>query len=160
MASDFEVKGADQFLRLSKALKQAGETDLRKALHKGLRDVVNRVKPEAADALAASLPRRLQGKGRRVKQAVQVKTGAAAGVSVAVRYGSAGTGIGAVNAKLINQSGSFRHPVRGGKRWVAQPTRGGLGWFDKTYTNAAPQLRRELEQVLEQVAADIVRKAR
>jgi hypothetical protein len=157
--SDFEVHGAEQFHRLSKALKQAGETEMRKALHKGLRDAVNKVKPEAADALSAALPGRLQGKGKRVRQAVQVKTGADPGISVVVRYGKAGSGLGAINAKLINQRGTFRHPVFGRHGWVAQSV-GGQGWFDKTYTNAAPRIREELERVLEQVADDIVRKAR
>ncbi|NUP79886.1 MAG: hypothetical protein HOV96_20310, partial [Nonomuraea sp.] len=69
------------------------------------------------------------------------------------------TGLGAVNAKLVNQRGTFRHPVYKTGAWVAQRT-GGQGWFDKTYTNAAPRIRAELERVLGQVAEDIVRKAR
>ena len=159
MSGDFELKGADQFLKLSKALKEAGRTETRKALHKGLRDAVNKAKPEAAEALSAAVPSGLRGKGRRVRQAVQVKTGHDPGVSVAVRYGRAGTGLGAVNAKLVNQRGTFRHPVYKTGAWVAQRT-GGQGWFDKTYTNAAPRIRAELERVLGQVAEDIVRKAR
>jgi len=157
--ADFEVHGADQFLRLSKALKEAGRTDMRKALHKGLRDAVNEVKPEAADALSAALPSGLKGRGKGVKQAVQVKTGGDAGVSVVVRYGKAGRGLGAINAKLVNSSGTIRHPVYGKHGWVAQRV-GGQGWFDKTYTNAAPRLRDSLERVLRGVADDIVRKAR
>lgn len=159
MSGDFEVTGAGDFLRLSKALKAAGHGELRKALHKGLRDVVNDVKPQAATALADALPRRLRGKGQAVKQAVQVKTGRDAGVSVAVRYGKAGRGIGAANAQSINRDGKFRHRVFGSDRWVSQGT-GGAGWFDKTYTNAAPEMRRALEKVLQDVADEIVRKAR
>lgn len=154
------MTGADEFLRLSKALKLAGRGDMRKALHKGLRDVVNEVKPKAAEALADSLPSGLRGRGRAVKQAVQVKTGHDAGVSVAVRYGKAGRGIGAANAQRINRTGSFRHPVYGSDRWVSQDTRGGDGWFDKTYENAAPEMRAALEKVLECVLDDIVKKAR
>lgn len=163
--SDFEVKGADQFLRLSKALKAAGDTETRKALHKGLRDAVNDVKPKAAEALAEALPRALAARGKAVKQAVQVKTGNDPGVSVVVRYGKAGSGLGAVNAQLVNRQGKFRHPVfpdpektRSGWHWVDQ-TVDGVGWFDKTYENAAPEIRRALEQVLENVVDDIVRKA-
>lgn len=159
MSADFEVRGADDFLRLSKALKNAGHTELRKGLHKALRDVVNEVKPKAAQELADALPSRMRGRGRAVKQAVQVKTGNDAGVSVGVRYGKAGRGIGAVNAKLINQSGKFRHPVFKTGRWVTQST-GGQGWFDKTYANEAPAMRDALERVLEDVANQIIRKAR
>jgi hypothetical protein len=160
MASDFEVKGADQFLRLSKALKEAGDTETRKALHKALRDVVNEVKPEAAKALADALPSGLRARGAKVKQAIQVKTGRDPGVSVAVRYGKAGSGLGAVNAKQINRKGTFRHPVWKTGSWAEQSTKGGAGWFDKTYENAAPQMRDGLEQAIEHVADDIVKKAR
>lgn len=168
MSSDFEVKGADQFLRFSKALKQGGETEARKALHKGLRDVANRVKPNVAKALADALPSRLASKGAKVRQAVQVKTGADPGVSVVVPYGRTGSGkgttsgLGAVNAQMINRSGKFRHPVyrMTGAAWVDQKVPAGLGWFDKGWTNKAPLIRAELALVLEQVADDIAKKAR
>jgi hypothetical protein len=154
-----EVTGADQFLRLSKALKEAGRTEMRKALHKGLRDGANRVKPEAAEALAAALPSGLADKGRRVKQAVQVKTGRDPGVSIVVRYGKAGTGLGATNAKQVNTAGTFRHPVYKTGAWVQQGAKSS-GWFDKTYQNKAPALRRELARVIDDVADQVVQRAR
>lgn len=161
MPSDFEVHGAEQFLRLSKALKLAGATETRKALHKGLRDAVNREKPTAARALADALPNAIASKGTRVKQAVIVKTGRDPGVSVGIRFGKAGTGLGAANAKQINRTGTFRHPVYGSDRWVSQKAKpGGRDWFNKSWTNRAPQIRADLERVLEQVADDIVKKAR
>lgn len=166
MVADFEVRGADEFLRLSKALKEAGQTETRKALHKGLRDAVNAVKPEAADALASALPSGLSGRGKAVKQAVVVKTGADPGVSVVVRFGRAGRGLGASNARQVNRSGTFRHPIyadgdktRNEWGWVDQST-GGEGWFDKTYQNAAPQMLRALEGAMQQVIDQIVQKAR
>lgn len=158
--SDFSVTGANDFLRLSKALKAAGRTDTRKALHKGLRDVANRVKPDVAKTLSDALPSGLASKGVRVKQAVQVKTGTNPGVTVVVRYGKAGSSLGAANAQRINQTGTFRHPVYGSNRWVNQSVPAGLGWFDKGWSNRAPLIRAELALVLEQVADDIVKKAR
>lgn len=166
MAGDFDVKGADDFLKLSKALKGI-EPDLRKALHKGLRDAANRAKPKAAEALAEALPSGLEGRGKRVKQAVQVKTGADPGVSIVMRYGKAGRGLGASNAQRVNKHGEFRHPVfadgeltRKEWWWVSQSVEAGEGWFDKTYMNEAPAIRRDLEQVMEDIAEQIVRKAR
>lgn len=159
MSKDFEVTGADQFLRLSKALKAAGETEMRKGLHRGMREAVNEVKPKAAAALSAALPSGLKGRGTGVKQSVQVRTGNDPGVSVVVSYGKAGRGLGATNAKSVNTTGTIRHPVYGKGAWVSQNV-GGQGWFDKTYTNAAPGLRRALERVLEQVADDVVKKAK
>lgn len=159
MSNDFEVTGADQFLRLSKALKEAGHAEMRKSLHKGLRAAVDQVKPKAAAALAEALPSGLKGRGERVKQAVVVKTGADPGVSVVVRYGKAGRGLGASNAKSINRSGKFRHPVYKTGAWAPQDT-SGQAWFDKTYSNAAPEILASLEKALQQVADDIVKKAR
>lgn len=166
MADDFTVTGAEDFLKLSKALKAAGDTELRKALHKGLRDAANKAKPKAAEALAEALPTRLAAKGKAVKQAVQVKTGNDPGVSIVMRYGKAGRGIGTSNARQINRSGTFRHPVYGRPDktrkqwyWVDQPAKG-EGWFDKTYTNEAPAIRRDLEQAMQSVVDEIVRKAR
>jgi hypothetical protein len=157
--SDFEVRGAEQFLRLSKALKDAGQGDIRKALHKGLRDTVNREKQDAADALAAALPSGMAGLGKGVKQAIVVKTGADPGVSVVVRFGKAGRGLGAKNAQAVNRKGQFRRPVYKTGAWADQPAKSS-GWFDKTWMDKAPALRNGLERVLEDVADDIVRKAR
>lgn len=160
MAADFEVKGADDFLRLSKALKAAGQTELRKELHKALRDAARKAMPEAERNLAESLPYLRRGKA--VSQVVRVRTGRDSGVTVGVAFGSKRS----TNARLANARGVFRHPVfadgektRKEWAWVDQPVPGAKGWFDKAYTNAAPQIRREIERVLEKIADKIVREA-
>ena len=76
-----------------------------------------------------------------------------------MRYGKAGRGLGASNAQSINRAGTFRHPVYGTGAWVDQST-GGQGCFDKTYMNEAPEIRRDLEQAMETIVDEIVRKAR
>lgn len=156
---DIKVQGADDFLRLSKALKAAGEKELRKGLHKGLRQAVAKHKPTVAEGLAAALPSGLSGRGANVKQAIQVKTGKNPGVTVGIRYGKAGRGLGAANAKLVNASGAIRHPAFSRSRWVTQSV-GGSGWFDEGWRKAAPELREELVAVLEDIANQVVRKVR
>jgi hypothetical protein len=167
MAADFEVKGADQFYRLSKALKDAGHVEMRKFLHKSMCEAANKAKLEVAKGLAEVLPNRIADRGLNVKQLVQVKTGTDPGVTVAVRFGvKAGRGLGAKNAQLANRLGKIRHPVyadgektRREWRWVDQSI-GAAGWFDKGWMNQAPAIRKELEAGLVQVADDVVRKAR
>lgn len=161
MPDDFTVTGADDFLRLSKALKAAGETDMRKALHKGLRAAVKPVSERAEQKLREGLP--YGTKGKAVTQVVQPRTGRDPGVRVVVRYGSKR----ASNAQLANAKGIIRHPVfaDGGKtrkewRWVNQDVPELKGWFDRTYTDSAPALLRALHGVLEGVADDIVRRAK
>ena len=159
--SDFEVRGAEQFLQLSKALKAAGETELRKKLHKGLRDAVKQVMPEAEQKLAEQLPYLKRGKA--VNQVVLVKTGRDPGVTVGMRYGSRRS----TNARLANSKGVFRHPVfadgektRKEWRWVDQPVPGAKGWFDKTYLNAAPKVRKHIEDAMQDVIDEVVRRAK
>lgn len=157
--ADFEVRGADDFLRLSKALKAAGRTELRKELHKGLREGVKPVLPKAKKKLHDALPTPL-AKTAAVRQVVQVKTGRDPGVTIAVRYGSKR----ASNAALANRKGIIRHPVfaddkktRKEWRWVNQDVPDAKGWFDETYREAAPQMRRALEAALGSVIDKIVR---
>lgn len=158
MASSFEVRGADDFYRLSKALKQAGQKQLRKELHKGLRDGVKPVVPKARDRLRDGLP---SGMRATVQQVVQVKTGNNPGITVGVRYGSKRS----TNARMANTQGVIRHPVfaDAGKtrkewRWVNQSVPDAKGWFDKTYAESAPEIRRALEVAMGRVINDIVKK--
>lgn len=157
---DFEVRGADDFLKLSKALKAAGQAELRKKLHKGLREAVKQVMPEAERKLAEQLP---YLRGKAVNQVAQVKTGRDPGVTVGVRFGSRRS----TNARLANSKGVFRHPVfadgdktRKEWAWVNQPVPGAKGWFDDTYLNAAPEIRRAIEAAMQDVIDEVVRKAK
>ncbi len=161
MIEGFEVRGADQFLRLSKALKEAGHADLRKRLHKGLRDAVKQVMPDAERKLAEQLPYLKRGKA--VNQVAQVKTGRDPGITVGVRFGSRRS----TNARLANSKGVFRHPVwadgdktRKEWAWVNQAVPGAKGWFDKTYMEAAPDIRLQIEAVMGDVLDEIVREAK
>lgn len=154
--SDFEVRGADDFLRLSKALKAAGRAELRKELHKALRAAVKAHTPKAESALAEHLPY-LRGRQKAVTQAVQVKTGRDPGVTVGVRFGSKRSS----NARLANREGRFRHPVFGNRStWVDQPVPGAKGWFDRVWEESAPEVRDQLEKAIQDVAEKVVREAK
>lgn len=161
MTADFEVRGADDFLRLSKACKGAGRTELRKELHKGVRDATKPLLPKAARALAAGLPPRVASRGVKVKQVVQVRTGSDPGVTIGVRYGARGTGLGASNARLANRQGVIRHPLFGDReKWFNTPVPGALGWFDDTYSAGAPVARAAIEHSMERVVQKIIEEAR
>ena len=157
--SDFAVHGADDFLRLSKALKGS---DLRKALNKGVREAVKPATKKAAERLADGMPSaELQRKAKRVTLRTQVRTGADPGVTVGVPFkrGSK-TGLGSANARLVNRLGLVRHPVFGDRsRWASTPV-DGRGWFDKTVQDAAPEVRKGIEQAMQDVADEVVRRAR
>ncbi len=162
--ADLQVSGAEQFVRLSKALKHAGETELRKELNNGIRKAVRPSLPKAQQRLAAVMPTgELRRRAGGVKQGISVRTGANPGVSVRVTYGKRGAGLHGSNARLLNVKGQVRHPVpnadRDDKRtWRNTAVPGARGWFDETYTDSAPAVRRGIEQAISGVAEQIARR--
>lgn len=150
MASDFEIRGADQFLRLSKALKAAGETGMRKELHAGMRKAARPLIPRARAAARQRLPKRggLADQVAREPARISVRTGRDPGVRVTIGKRRGG-------AQSANR-GVIRHPVRGGG-WVEQEVPG--GWFDDTNDEAAPEIRRELEKAMQVVVDKIAKEA-
>lgn len=152
-SADFKVTGADDFLKLSKALKHAGRTELRRELTNGMKRTA---RPLVAKTRAEAL-RRLPKKGGLAKQVakepqrVQVRTGAkTAGVRIVVGKKRGG-------ARGANK-GTIRHPVFGNREvWVDQDVT--PGWFDDPIRDSAPQVRRDLERAMESVAEQVVREA-
>ncbi len=151
--SDFEVRGADQFLALSRALKAAGRSELRKELNKGMRDAAKPLIAKSRAAALAKLPSRggFAAMVAKEPQRVQVRTGAAtAGVRIVV--GKRRGGAQAANG------GRLRHPVFGTDTFVTQDVP--PGWFDDTMRAGAPVVRPELEAAMERVAQRVVDESR
>lgn len=152
---DVQVRGAENFMRLSKALKAAGQKELRKELNKNLRDAVKPLIPLTRAAARSTLPSRggLAAEVARAPQRAQVRTGQnTAGVRLVVgkRRGSAA---GSANRGVV------RHPVFGRDVWVEQKVT--PGWFDDTLEQAAPdEVRKRCEAAIEAVAEKVVRDAR
>lgn len=156
--ADFEARGADDFLRLSKALKHAGQTELRKELHKGMRTAA---KPLVAEARAAALEELPQRGGlapwvaKRSAFRAQVRTGEqTAGVRIASgKAGQAG--------RTLNALGWVRHKVFGNpEAWVTQHVPGAVGWFDRAMTKHAPEIADDIEKAMHDVAEQVVKEAK
>lgn len=141
---DFAIQGADQFLRLSKALKAAGQTEVRKELNKALRDATKPLIVETRAAAGQRLPQR-GGLARRMSKApqrVKVSTGRDPGVSIVLK---AQPGI---------KNGTIRHPVFGGPAFVTQRVDG--TWWDDTLEAGAPRVLPEIEKALAAVARQVL----
>lgn len=146
------LDGADDLLRVSKALKAAGQVELRKQLNKGLRDAAKPMRQVAKDAALRDLPQRgglnrfVAGKRTRIA----VKTGREPGVSVVVAK---------QDPRL--EEGRLVHPVfnrrrADGKRVVVvQRIRPRI--FSQALGLAAPQVRDELVAVINDMAQRIAR---
>lgn len=153
MPDDFTVRGADDFYRLSKALKAAGKTELRKELHKGLRRAARPLIPKARAEARARLPKRggLAEQIAKEPARIQVRTGKDPGIRVVVGKKRGG-------ARAANQ-GVIRHPVFGDReQWVDQRVK--PGWFDEPMNDAAPSIRRDLLRAMEDTAEQVVRDAK
>lgn len=152
--TDFEIRGADDFLRLSKALKHAGQKELRKQLTAGIKKAAKPLIADSRSEAKVRLPSSggLAARVARAPQRVQVRTGAkTAGVRIVVSEpGGAARGANA---------GAIRHPVFGNRDvWVSQKVR--PGWFDDPMNAGAPVVRGHIEDVMENVAEQIVRDAK
>ena len=153
--SDFTVTGADDFYRLSKALKAAGRTELRKELNAELRKAGKPLIDRTRAAARSDLPSRggLAAQVAREPQRIQVRTGArTAGVRVVVGRRRGG-------ARGANR-GVIRHPVFGNRdKWVNQRVE--PGWFDKTLQRDAPDIARPaIEAAMQSIADKVVNEAR
>lgn len=153
--SDFQVSGAEDFYRLSKALKAAGEKELRKELNAELRKAGKPLIARTRQAALEQLPSSggLAAQVAKEPQRIQVRTGAqTAGVRVVVGRRRGG-------ARGANR-GVIRHPVFGNTdRWVNQPVE--PGWFDKTLERDAPGIARPaIEAAMQSIADKIVNQAR
>lgn len=150
--ADFEVRGTEQFIRLSKALKAAGETELRKELNKGMKRAAKPLIPKARAEARKRLPKRggLADQIAKEPARVQVRTGKNPGVRLVI--GKKRGGARAANKGLI------RHPIFGTDRWVEQPVP--PGWFDLPMQKAGPSIRDDVHQAMEDVAEKVARKAR
>jgi hypothetical protein len=146
------IKGTNDFLALSKALKDAGETGLRRELHAAMRQAAKPLLPKVKDAARASLPKR-GGLNARIAKAplrTQVRTGAkTAGVRI----------VGTKVDPRIN-TGRVYHPVFGRKPGVVQQVPAAAGYFDKTLSEGGPAVRAVLLQTLADFTDRIVREGR
>lgn len=143
------------FQRASKALKAAGDKQLRRELHKGVkkaaRPLIGQAKAAARQQLpkAGGLNKRVAGSPMRTK----VSTGRNRyGVRIEV------VGVRGRAARASNR-GMIRHPVYGNReRWVNQ--RVPKGWFDSTMRASAPAVRKEVQAAIDRTLREIVRRGR
>lgn len=148
MAGDFRITGAEDLEKLARRLKDAGNTELRKELLRGIREAGKDTIPKVRDAARAKLPRR-GGFAESVARApIGVRT-RASGKSAGVRIAR---GKGGGNLK----AGRLRHPVYGQRKvWREQKVDG--DWFDDAIVGDAPQIRRKVLDVMDDIARKIAR---
>lgn len=147
MSDSFKVSGADDLELLAKRLKEISGTELKKELLRGIRETNKPTIARIKDSARANLPKRGGLADRVARETIGTRTrltGDSAGVRIQRKRGRA------LNA------GRLRKPLFGNrKHWYDQPV--AKDWFDKPIEDDAPQIRRGLQRVMEDVAAKIAR---
>jgi hypothetical protein len=145
---------ADDFYRLSKALKVAGQTGLRKELHKSVVLAAKPLIPKVREAARRDLPKHggLNERIARKPYRAQARTGVTtAGVRI----------VGTKVDPRINSQGRIAHPVFGRPgSTVVQQVPEAKGYFDETLSESAPLVRAGILAVLSQFPDRIVAQAK
>lgn len=153
LTGDISVEGVEGFVRLSKALKAAGEKELRRELHTAMRRTARPLVPLVRASARANLPQRGGLAAQVAKEPVRVKvaTGRTPGVHVVV--GRKGGGARATNRGVVS------HPVFGDRsQWVTQEVPQAARWFDDVMEAQAPVVRHNLDVALAAMADEVVRR--
>lgn len=140
---------ASDFFKVSKRLKAAGG-ELRKEVLKEIRTAAKPLIEETRDAARSSLPSSggLAESIARTPQRVQTRTGAK---TAGVRIVAGGKG----GAARTTDQGFVRHPVYGRGPFVRQNVPG--GWFADTLNDKAPEVRKDIADVLEDAVKRLAR---
>lgn len=151
--TDLQIKGAEQLGDLAKALRSAGDTGkgLKRELYRGLNRATKPLRADARASALAVLPQSggLAAQVFKSRLSTKILTGRNPAVAIAGKSGS---------AAAQTDRGHVKHPVYGNKRvWVTQQV-DGAGWFTDTMKSAAPTVRKELVQAIDNVA-DQIKKA-
>lgn len=138
-----QIRGAEQFLALSRRLKAAGETELRKELNKSVRDAAKPLIPKIRESARSKGPKK-GGLGERLaKKPYRTQT----------RTGASTAGVRVVGSKVdprINDTGRIQHPVFGRSgSTVVQNVPGLKGYFDEPLNEAGPTIRQDVLQTLD-----------
>lgn len=144
--------GAEQFYRLSKALKAAGEKDLRNELNRRIRIAARPVIADIRAAAIAGLPRE-GGLGTFISKKqhrVVTRTGRNPGVGIRINK----------QDPRLDTEGRLGHPVfnrrdKAGKRvYVVQQVRPGV--LSEGFQSAAPRVRDDIVAAINSVQDEIV----
>lgn len=146
--SDFEVRGADDFLKLSKGLKEAGRTGMRRELNKRIRKAGKPAIAAVKDAARAGFPQRGGAGAFFAAKSATIVAATGKDPGIKVRFAKAD--------ERLDTQGRLSHPVFGrpGSRAVTQIKPGVLS---EGFQSVAPEVRREVEKAIDSVLDDIVR---
>lgn len=153
--ANLEIQGADKFLHVAKALKQAGDKELKRELGHAIKVSVAPMTQEVRDHVAQYLPSGyapILARDLKTRQSWRTR-GETVGLLLS---GYAKGKRERRHVKAINK-GILRHPVFGNRgAWVAQRVR--PGFWDEPLANAKERPAKEIRAALDSIARKLARK--
>jgi len=149
-SSGVAVRGARDFLAVSKSLKAAGNGELRKEFHKTVRDAAKPLLPKVRESARSKGPKKGGLNEALAKKPYRVQT----------RTGAKTAGVRIVGTKVdprINSLGRIQHPVFGKRPPVVQYDQGVKGYFDEPLEASGPQVSREVVAAMNEFTRKIIR---
>ena len=143
----FELRGVEQLLDLSKALKQAGATDLSRELNRAISDAAKPLRAELRKSARETLPKS-GGLAESVAGARISTTRSTSRRNPGVRIRTRRNQLAAMN------EGHVRHPVFGRDVWVEQSVT--PGWWDRPTDAASPDIQADVEAAMDRVTRKLV----
>lgn len=142
---DLRIEGADQLGDVARRLKETGDKELRKELYRGIQRAAKPLSAAAQRSARANLPKR--GGLNEWVASSKFSVSTSGGKDPAVRISGRKVGH---DLKALDR-GRLRHPLYGNRRrWYNQQIR--PGWFSEPMTEGASGVRREIVDVLEDIA--------
>lgn len=145
-----EVAAPDKLDLVARVLRDLGDKDLRRELYAGLNRATKEVRAEAKAEAGRRLPQR--GGLARTVSGARLSTRRVGGRNPGVRVVAKG-----LNQLSLLDKGAVIHPVFGNRDvWVTQKITG--GWFSDPMEGSRDEIAREIDGMLDDVAAKAVRR--
>lgn len=155
MVAELRIEGADKFGKLAKALRQAGDKELRKELYRGINQAVKPLTEAVKKGTASYFPRRYAVELTRTLKVTARRRG---GRDPSIRLqGKAKTKQGKERNLAALNRGRLRHPLYGDRRhWFNQEV--SQGFWDEPLLEGADQVREDVVNVLDEIGKRLEKK--
>jgi hypothetical protein len=148
-----KIRGAEQWAAVAKAMRSA-DKELRREAYKAVNRTVRPLNQDVLAGMPAYLP---DNYARALGPTFRTRTRRRGGRTPGIRLeGQARTPEGQPRSLRPLDAGRLRHPLFGNRGfWFNQPVK--KGFWTKTLTESAPKIRRELVEVIGDLADKIAR---
>lgn len=155
MVAELRIEGADKFGELARALRRAGDKELRTALYRGINSSVKPLSEDVKKRTPEYFPRRYAAE---LAKTLKVRVRRRAGRDPSIRLmGQSKTKLGKERDLASLNRGRLRHPLYGNRSyWYDQKVP--PNWWDDPMLEGVDEVREVLVNVLDDIGAKLAAK--